>query len=566
MNMAAEPEKKIEELLQSYSRKRREDAGAPLEMHPATRRMLQGEVARQHSKPGEASSERPRPWWKTLLLFGPKYAGAIGMFAILALGVWVITQQGRESVSVPQETSERRAGAGADPTRPLGELAQRDGEKLKEVDDLAGASSTSKEADNKKAELSKAREGFRELEKVQMRDADGPLPAAAAPTPVPPQSKLTEELLREKQVSLQNEPQVGQRIANVVAGGAAVSADKSTTSLADKAGAPEQQFYKRTEAKADALGVPVPVTQPITARLDLAAAKPTNQYAFDVASATNAGALGVEAATRLYAGVELTITTNARAEKVLAFGEAATQATTEWAAVPAEQPGKNEVERTRGLQVLSRVAQEAESREGVSPVLLRRFSVEQNNNAIRIRDVEDGSVYVGEMLAVPESNVDAKAKDATDEFRQPRRNVEDARSAPVTFRATGINQRSKQIVIINGELTEEQGRLGEAVGKTVAGISGATAPAAPAPTNPARTSAPASPADTRSLGRDQISAGRQPQAQTDTAFRSTPAPTVANLASASAVSTSAVSRATTLRARVQVGETNELNFRAIRMR
>ena len=44
--MAAEPEKKIEELLQSYSRKRREDAGAPLEMHPATCRMLQGEAAR----------------------------------------------------------------------------------------------------------------------------------------------------------------------------------------------------------------------------------------------------------------------------------------------------------------------------------------------------------------------------------------------------------------------------------------------------------------------------------------------------------------------------------------
>src|SRR5688572_24609064 len=159
--MAAEPEKKIEELLKSYSRKRRDDAGAPLEMHPATRRMLQGEAAREHGQPGGASSASPRPWWKALLLFGPKYAGALGMFAILALGVWVITQQDRQAARVRQEASERRAGADADSARPLEELAQRENEKLKEVDDLAArAPSPSKEAENKKAELSKAGRGF----------------------------------------------------------------------------------------------------------------------------------------------------------------------------------------------------------------------------------------------------------------------------------------------------------------------------------------------------------------------------------------------------------------------
>src|SRR5688572_27143072 len=216
--MAAEPEKKIEGLLKSYSRKRREDAGAPLEMHPATRRMLQGEVARQQ---GGASSASPRPWWKALMLFGPKYAGALGMFAILALGVWVITQQDRESIRVRQEASERRAGADGDAAHPLGELAQRDNQKLSEGDDRARVPSLSKEAENKKAELSKGRV-FVEQEKVQMRDAAGSSVATAAPTPTPapPQVKLTEELMREKQVPLQNEPQVGQRIANVVAGGA----------------------------------------------------------------------------------------------------------------------------------------------------------------------------------------------------------------------------------------------------------------------------------------------------------------------------------------------------------
>src|SRR5688572_23526371 len=135
--MAAEPEKKIEELLHAYSRKRREDAGAPLEVHPATRRMLQGEVAR-HAKAGGASSVSPRPWWRTLLLIGPKYAGAIGMFAILALGVWVITQQDRESRRGDDVASQRTPAADADASRKLAESAKRGSEPLQEVDDFAG--------------------------------------------------------------------------------------------------------------------------------------------------------------------------------------------------------------------------------------------------------------------------------------------------------------------------------------------------------------------------------------------------------------------------------------------
>jgi hypothetical protein len=562
--MAAEPEKKIEELLQSYSRKRREDGGAPLEMHPATRRMLQGEVARQ-GRLGAPSPTVSRPWWKALLLFGPKYAGALGMFAILALGVWVITQQDRQSVRVRQEASERRAGAEADSARPLGELAQRENEKVNEVDDLARVPSPSKEAENKKAELSKARGDFLEQQKVQMRDSAGS-PVATATPPAPPQAKLTEELLREKQVPLQNGPQVGQRIANVVAGGAGASADKNSAVLADKPGAPEEQFYKRIEAKADALGVPAQATQPITSRLDLAAAKPapTNYFAYSVAAPVTNVALAAEAAA-VYAGVEVVTTTSARAEKLLAFGDSVAPGATEWAAVPAEQPAKNEVERTRDLRVLSRVVQEAESREGVSPVLLRRFSVEQNNSTISIRDTEDGSVYVGEMLALSEPNVDGKAKAAKDEFRQ---NAGEVRSGGVTFRASGINQRSKQVVIINGELTEEQERLGDVAGKSIAGVSGATAPAAPAPVTPAPNSTSASPADALSLGRpDPAAAGaRQAQIQTGTTFRSTPAPALSRSTSATAPSTSTVFRATTLRARVQIGPTNELNFRAIRTR
>src|ERR1041385_5051405 len=43
-------ERPIEKLLRRYGKKRRDEAGAPPELHPATRRLLQGEVARQFPK------------------------------------------------------------------------------------------------------------------------------------------------------------------------------------------------------------------------------------------------------------------------------------------------------------------------------------------------------------------------------------------------------------------------------------------------------------------------------------------------------------------------------------
>ena len=41
-----EPERKIEKLLRAYAKKRRAQAGDPLKLHPATRRLLQDEIAR----------------------------------------------------------------------------------------------------------------------------------------------------------------------------------------------------------------------------------------------------------------------------------------------------------------------------------------------------------------------------------------------------------------------------------------------------------------------------------------------------------------------------------------
>jgi len=79
-----EPERPIEKLLRAFAKKRRADAGVPLEPHPATRRMLQSEVARQFPKPavGGAKFARVRVnWWQRL-------AWAVSALVVLGLGVW----------------------------------------------------------------------------------------------------------------------------------------------------------------------------------------------------------------------------------------------------------------------------------------------------------------------------------------------------------------------------------------------------------------------------------------------------------------------------------------------
>ena len=58
-------ERPIEKLLRRYAKKRSDDAGAPMEMHPATRRLLQGEVARQFRKAG-AGKDSSTGWWAAL--------------------------------------------------------------------------------------------------------------------------------------------------------------------------------------------------------------------------------------------------------------------------------------------------------------------------------------------------------------------------------------------------------------------------------------------------------------------------------------------------------------------
>ena len=85
--MPDEPNKNLDEQLSAWARKRRDEAGAPYELHPATRKLLQDEVARTfQKKPAEPAAE-PAGWWR---MFWPRFALAGGLCLALVAVVGLL--------------------------------------------------------------------------------------------------------------------------------------------------------------------------------------------------------------------------------------------------------------------------------------------------------------------------------------------------------------------------------------------------------------------------------------------------------------------------------------------
>ncbi len=93
--MANEPERPIETLLRAAAKKRRDEAGAPFELHPADRRLLQGDVARRYAK----SPAEPRSLASLLSQLWPRFAWGVGILAILGLSVWLLLPLPRHAES-----------------------------------------------------------------------------------------------------------------------------------------------------------------------------------------------------------------------------------------------------------------------------------------------------------------------------------------------------------------------------------------------------------------------------------------------------------------------------------
>ena len=81
--MPSEPNKKMDELLRAAAQKRRAETGGPFAPRPATRNLLQAEVARLRKEPPAAKAS----WFQTVLAFWPRFA--VGGALVLALGITI---------------------------------------------------------------------------------------------------------------------------------------------------------------------------------------------------------------------------------------------------------------------------------------------------------------------------------------------------------------------------------------------------------------------------------------------------------------------------------------------
>ena len=80
-----EPERPIEQLLRQTAHRRQAQAGERFELHPADRRALQDEVARQYAAPPARTAG-----WPAWLPLWPRLVWAVGLLAVLGIIVWGI--------------------------------------------------------------------------------------------------------------------------------------------------------------------------------------------------------------------------------------------------------------------------------------------------------------------------------------------------------------------------------------------------------------------------------------------------------------------------------------------
>ena len=94
--MPSEPDHKMDDLLKTYAKKRQDEAGAPMEMHLATRRLLQAEAAKLRPVNALASGS----WRDALRIFWPRLAFAAGILLVAGLAAVTFLKPANEKQAV----------------------------------------------------------------------------------------------------------------------------------------------------------------------------------------------------------------------------------------------------------------------------------------------------------------------------------------------------------------------------------------------------------------------------------------------------------------------------------
>ena len=421
--MSSEPERPIEKLLRASAKERRDQAGDGWEVHPATRRILQGEVARRFGHRPDS-----RPGWLGWLL-GQRWARPIG--ALVALGLIVaaiwMSVQGVASKKPEQLLAKNDHLSSPAAERSAVAPAETDRLALRRTDSN-DATRTSKQflADNviptRKEESPPATLNQMELAKDKEARFDRPAEKAKSFSAPP------------------SEPQDHQGVPS--------AAENSAAPLVAAQAPPVTQRYGL------AAGLPPsPVASPMTSNVEPTIAGANKQATDAIATGLPAVQLNETPSSNLGAALNL-LDTN-----VLQYGNF----------VASQIPSVNG-SNFRQLRATEALARSKATAQGVPQAqsgnqILVSFRVEQSGRELRVID-QDGSVYAGpiqtEGAGVAAAFADERAGAGGIYGREK---VQASAAAPRNFKSTqqsaaasvfqvvGTNRSSNQRVIFSGTLS-----------------------------------------------------------------------------------------------------------------
>ena len=143
-------ERPIEKLLRRYAQKRGDEAGPPPEMHAATRRLLQGEVARQFPKPAAEQQDSAKDFFARLTR---RWIYAVGVLVVLGVAAVLILptlnepkRVGRLAQSSPSEEKSRRESLPAPVVSPPAADAEAKDEPQRTSSDVGNLATVQNEA------------------------------------------------------------------------------------------------------------------------------------------------------------------------------------------------------------------------------------------------------------------------------------------------------------------------------------------------------------------------------------------------------------------------------------
>lgn len=454
--MSNEPQRDIEKDLLAYKQRRHGQLGAPLELHPATRKMLQGEAARTASRPLLTSEEAAKNFVRSFVMshqqpgffarHKPRILWGGAMFACLALVLAVLRNDPQrraqqdaftDALPAPSQVSDAQG------TQPQSAVAAN--QPHDERERLARDRKLAPSADEarKLAQLSAAPAG-------SLAPAN-PRGATVAATPLPPVQR--ESLERRSGTAATPLPAISTATSNergastpAPTSGRAVAKSESTVSRTLAMDADKKPTEKPMAGELVKLSRALKDTEATEVKLAFEAKKATEEFKVKLSDESKRAQTPTVAGVAGGAGISP------------AAGPAAASAPQRAGGYGAAELGQV---RQQYQQVDTRALLRANLNSPPVPEVMKEFAFERSGDRVRIVDA-DGSAYEGSVLPAPvEEATRAKAMRELDELKaRPAIAGQSAQAAgvPATdtqlsyrFYASGVNRKLNQSVEFRGE-------------------------------------------------------------------------------------------------------------------